>query len=159
VLRRPYDTLGVAELSRRAGIGRSTFYEHFRGKHDVLRHALDPVLAPLADAAVGRGDAARVRAVIDHVAENRPRTLAMLDGHARVHVEHALTDEILARLGPAPDAVGVDIQSLLAAQLAGSQLALIRAWLAGGTGACPSPRVAAVLVETTIAPARVAPCS
>ena len=148
VLRRPYEAMGVAEVSRRAGVGRSTFYEHFRDKDDLLRHALGPVLGPLADAAVGEGDVQRVQAVADHFAENRPRTLAMLEGPTRVQVERALIEMILVRLGDTRDDIDAATRRLFAAQVAGGHVALLRAWLEGGAGACPSARVAAILTQT-----------
>ncbi len=158
VLRRPYEAMGVAEVAGLAGVGRSTFYEHFRDKDDLLRHALEPVFAPLADAAVGNGDADRVRAVADHIEQNRSRTLAMLDGPARGMVERTLAEMILARLADAPAGIDAATQALVAAQLAGSQLGLLRAWLAGGPGACPSSRLASMLVDTTSNTAIAAQC-
>ena len=53
VLARRYSDIRVADIVRRADAGRSTFYEHFRGKDDVLRHSLAAVLTPLAEAVRG----------------------------------------------------------------------------------------------------------
>lgn len=149
VLGRRYESLSVGELSRRAGVGRSTFYEHFRDKEDVLRHALTPILVPLADAAVGAGDVRKVRFVLDHIAENRARTLDLLKDETRAHIERALAELILARLG---DAGGSDAatRKLAAAGMAGAQIAVMLAWLLEGAKACSSEQAAAIVVKSTI---------
>ena len=49
-----YDDIRVGDLVATAGIGRSTFYEHFRGKDDVLLEAMEPILLALASAVAGR---------------------------------------------------------------------------------------------------------
>lgn len=149
VLGRRYDSLSVGDVSRRAGVGRSTFYEHFRDKDDVLRQALEPVFVHLADAAVGAGDVHRVRWVLDHIAENRARAKAMLDGPARGQIERALTELILARLAKPPSGDDGAMRGLNAARLAGSQVAVLRAWLEEGAAVCPSSRVAAMMVAAT----------
>lgn len=149
VLGRRYETLSVGEVSRRAGVGRSTFYEHFRDKDDVLRHAISPILAPLADAAVGMGVAQRVQFVLDHLAENRGRAMEMLDGSARECIEQTLTELVLARLRDRDASVDSATQTLEAVRLAGSHVAVLREWLKQGLAACPSSRVAEWLVMTT----------
>lgn len=129
VLGRRYESLSVGEVTRKAGVGRSTFYEHFQDKDDVLRQALAGLLAPLADAAVGRGDPARVRAVLDHVAENRDRSIAMLDGPARAQVQDALVQLILTRLTTGAHHPPSVAQRLNASRLAGSHVAVLQTWL------------------------------
>lgn len=129
MLGRRYESLSVGEVTRRAGVGRSTFYEHFRDKDDVLRQALAGVLTPLADAAVGRGDPDRVRAVLVHIAENRDRAVAMLGGPTRAQVEQALADLILARIAPDAAVPAHATQRLEARRRAGAHIAVLRAWL------------------------------
>lgn len=149
VLRRRYETLSVGEVARQAGVGRSTFYEHFNGKDEVLRLAVEPLLLPLADAAVGRGHAQRVEAVFQHIAEQRVRALALLDGPARAQVEEALANLIFSRLEVrvADDAA---VRRLESVRLAGAQVALLRAWLKEGIAFCTPARVASLLTEVGV---------
>lgn len=147
VLGRRYESVSVGEVSRRAGVGRSTFYEHFDGKDDLLRQAVQPILTPLADAAVGRSTAGRVQFVLDHVAEHRTRTLAMLGGPTRSQIEQSLAELVRERLAlgsPEPDDAA---HTLEAARLAGAHIALLTAWLKDGFPSCPSSRVAAMFLE------------
>lgn len=159
VLSQRYESLSVNELSRRAGVGRSTFYEHFKDKDHVLRHALLPILTPLADAAAGNPDPRRVQSVLEHVAENRARTLEMLTGPAREQIEHALTQLILERTiatptesAPNPDPVPTPAEELEAAHRAGAQIATILAWLRQPTTACPAEQATQVLSNRTKEP-------
>jgi len=41
VVERGYETLSVQHILDRAGVGRATFYTHYRSKEDLLRRALD----------------------------------------------------------------------------------------------------------------------
>lgn len=147
VLGRRYETLSVGEVSRRAGVGRSTFYEHFRDKDDVLRQAIGPILAPLADAAVGAGDARRVQAALEHIADQRVRARAILDGPARAQVERALADLVCARLADVAPSVDAPMQKLESVRLAGAHVAVIRAWLMDGSAGCSAAAVALMLTE------------
>jgi AcrR family transcriptional regulator len=43
MVERGYEPLTVQDILDRAGVGRATFYLHFRGKDDLLRRSLDPL--------------------------------------------------------------------------------------------------------------------
>jgi AcrR family transcriptional regulator len=70
-LERRYDAIRTTDLIAAAGVGRSTFYEHFRSKDDVLVAAMDPILLPLAGAVTGRASPAYLRSALDHVWQQR----------------------------------------------------------------------------------------
>lgn len=147
VLGKRYEDVGVGEISRRAGVGRSTFYEHFRDKDEVLRRSLEPVLTPLADAAVGAGDSGRVRWVVEHVATNRVRAAGMLEGPARLEVERALAELIEERLVRSAAAMEPGERRLRAAMLAGSRIAALRSWLREGGRGNSSAVVTGLMME------------
>jgi AcrR family transcriptional regulator len=68
---RRYDDFSVRDLIDAAGIGKSTFYEHYRSKDDVLHTLMDGMLAELADAATGAAAPERLRGLLAHFWENR----------------------------------------------------------------------------------------
>ncbi len=45
--RRSYDSMRVSDITRKAGIGRATFYAHFTSKDDLLRSQFQRVVLPM----------------------------------------------------------------------------------------------------------------
>lgn len=129
VFDRRYDTIRTADLIEESGIGRSTFYEHFRGKDEVLLVAMEPILLPLANAAAGRAAAAAVRAMLRHVWDRRAIGRIILDSAAAPQLRQRLAAMIEARL--AIDWRGSVPPALPAMASASGQLAMLRMWVAG----------------------------
>lgn len=123
-----YSSIRTSDLIEAAGVGRSTFYEHFRNKDDVMVWAIDPIFEPLAEAAAGRGSAARVRFVLDHVWERRALARVMFEPPLAPKLHRKLAVMIEARLGAAEKGVPPAME---AAAVAAAQLALLRVWLNG----------------------------
>ncbi len=126
---RGFDDLTAAEVADAANVGRSTFYNHFAGLSDLLCAAVDPVLTPLANAAVD-GDDPHLAAMLDHVWENRVMGRKLLAGGDRRNLLHLLASKIEARLieralSDAP------LAALTAVRIAGGQLSLLEHWLSG----------------------------
>lgn len=132
VFRQRYDAIRTGELIAAAGVGRSTFYAHFRSKDAVLLAAMEPILLPLANAAAGRASAAQVRSTLAHVWEQRSLARVILGSAASVKLQRRLAaiigEAIERRDGAAPPA-------MLAVAAAAAQLTMLRMW-AGGE-ACP----------------------
>lgn len=157
-MRRPYGTIAVAELSRQAGVGRSTFYEHFEDKHAVLRNSLTPVLTPLADLVKPVPSMQSLIGSLTHFKQVQPRVLAMLDSTARTEIERALADLILARLSPSSTENSNAIApEYLATCIAGAQLSLIRYWLASTPQPLDAHTLALHMLSTT--QSLIAPCN
>jgi AcrR family transcriptional regulator len=45
--RRSYANIRVSDVTRKAGIGRATYYAHYSSKHDLLRSQFDRIVAPM----------------------------------------------------------------------------------------------------------------
>ena len=130
ILARGYDAFTAADIAEAADVGRSTFYEHFQGKDEVLAATLVPVLEPLAEACFGAGADPRLEATIAHFWDNRRMAKAMMSGGAHGVMAASLAALIAARL---PEG-GAIPPALLAAQIAHGQLALLGEWLTGRHG-------------------------
>lgn len=129
IFARRYDTIRTADLIEEAGVGRSTFYEHFRNKDDVLVAVIDPIFLPLAIAATGRGSRAALRATLEHVWEQRAFGRALFEPALLPKLQRKLAGMIEARL---PDAVPEGPPpALVAMGAAAGQLAMLRMWLVG----------------------------
>lgn len=135
-LERRYDTIRITDLIAEAGIGRATFYEHFRGKDAVLLAAMEPVLDPMARAALGRPVAAHLRATLDHVWQQRFVGRILLASSADGKLQRRLAEMIAAGLGDGPVPA-----ALPAAAIAAAQFAMLRLWL-GGTAPCTARALA-----------------
>lgn len=140
---RRYSAIRTADVIEAARIGRSTFYEHFRNKDDVLVAVIEPLFTPLADAAAGRGNVGALWFMLDHVWEQRAAARMLFEPPLALKLQRKLAAMIEARL---PDAAeGAAPPSLVAMGAAAGMLAMLRMWLAGEV-ACPSETLARRLV-------------
>lgn len=121
VMERPYDAIRVGDIIDKAGVGRSTFYEHYRNKDEVLTHTITWLFEALADAAVGQADETRLLWVLDHFYEQRHFGRMMLSGEPLGLLVRHLAALIQAQ----------EPNALRARAAAAAQLEVIRCWLAG----------------------------
>lgn len=134
VFERRYDAIRTADLIAAAGVGRATFYEHFRGKEAVLVEVMTPILLPLANAATGRASSAMVRSTLDHIWDRRSVGRVILGGALANRLQRRLAEMIALRL---PDTVEGAPKELLAGAMAAAQLTMLRMWI-GGEISCPA---------------------
>ncbi|HVJ54602.1 MAG TPA: TetR/AcrR family transcriptional regulator [Aliidongia sp.] len=137
VLAKGYDAVSAADIAARADVGRSTFYEHFQGKDDLLAHGLRRLLVPLADACVSGDPDPRLEALLAHFWQSRRMARPMMTGRTRAVMAAQLAgliEERLAAVWPvAADGERLP-DALVAVQLAQGQIGLIEAWLSGRYG-------------------------
>jgi len=151
VLKRPYERIHIADIIDGAGIGRSTFYEHFRNKDALFRNSVSAVLTALADGATRAGDAGQIEWVLRHFLEERSSARRLLGGSAGEQVARRLAELIEARMTTCTETVRPALMvpvSFAAAQAAESQLALSRAWLDRPERCEPAILATAILLST-----------
>jgi AcrR family transcriptional regulator len=137
---RQYDEIAVGEITRRAGVSRSTFYEHFSGKSDLLTRSIAGPFKILADGVLSAGQSKLVP-LLEHFWSNRAFARGVLVGSVRSRVATVLVLEIENRLKR--HAVGSRARyrlprRLMAWQLAETMLGLITAWLTGEARCSPA---------------------
>jgi AcrR family transcriptional regulator len=135
-----YEAVTVAGVAARAGVGRSTLYEHFRTKDDLLAASLDRRLDALA---ADPPDPARLQALLEHVRANAGAVRIVLAQPLRSRVARVLAARIGA--GLRARGLGASLAELRALALAEAQLAVIAHWL--GSGGVPAAEVAAELAH------------
>jgi len=119
----------AADLIAEAGVGRSTFYDHFSSPDEVLLEALRHPFAALADTAAGRGDPAATLWLVEHFWENRQRGRELFDNpRMRDRVSRLLAGMVAERLR---GAALILPNELAAVELAEAALAPLRAWTRG----------------------------
>ncbi len=136
---RSLDGITVADIADRAGVNRSSFYQHYSDKDLLLADALDaavdepaqrlarltgPVSTPPAD----------LLAYLQHIEQNAALYARVLGDHGsalvtarvREHIERVALEGI--RRADAPAFGGIPLE-VVAAGITGSALGVVRAWL------------------------------
>lgn len=149
LLARGYDAVSPATIAAAAGVARSTFYEHFAGKVALYRHALQPVLEPLADATGPSHAHARLEAILAHFWDRRAFARLVMSGRPRIVMESRLAELIEANLRR-ERYVGLVPLPMASAHIARGQLAMIEVWL-GGRQRCDAATLAHAIRATTSA--------
>jgi AcrR family transcriptional regulator len=140
VLRERYDDIRVADLVRASDVGRSTFYDHFRDKDEVLTQSMAGIFAILASVLQPDCELSRVEGILHHFAEYQQATRQMLISPAAAVIRGGLADALLPHL---PGGLPLPPPAV-AQQLAEAALSLIRTWLTTH-GDVPVPALAQAL--------------
>ena len=161
--RRSYGKITVDEIARRADVGRSTFYSHFKSKEDLLFTAFGRALRALAAPTVlsQRGRPRRFHfslPLLRHIGDQRRFALALLanDAGAMIRRKTAsiLTEVVALELehGSASHPSKVTLLDPRSAReadaraIAGAYLGLVEWWLTSGTKA-PAETVDAIFQQ------------
>ncbi len=145
---RPYNDITVGEVAEQANVGRSTFYEHFRTKSDLLKHTVAAPFSVLAAATKSSEPDTALVPMLQHFRENHSLGRVLFAQPTRAILLRVLTAEIEkcleASAFPAP---------VLAAQIAAAQMALVEPWSLGQIAAS-ADLIAEALCRTSFAMAQ-----
>ena len=130
VFTKGFENISVSEVVAAAEIARSTFYEHFADKEDVLRACMSRFFSVMADCVCQKAEPQELVAVLDHLWENRRLTDGIFSGHARLILARNQADLVEARLRVMDMTIRLPLR-LAAIQVAEAQLALIESWMRG----------------------------
>ena len=136
----------VGQIIAKAGVGRSTFYDHFANAEAIHMAALSRPLTSLAEPAAGTGTAAQLQSLLDHFLGNRARAREILVGPSRDRITRLLAAMIEERV-TASDKLTIPLR-LATMQIAEAMLGPIRLWIVGEFAATSS-----VLAESLFATA------
>ncbi len=143
--RRRYAEVRVDDIVAGAAIGRSTFYEHYKSKDDMLLASMTDMLDVLAGAVTDQPDMPHLEELLAHFVDVRPFAREVLWGPTSQHTAPRVTRELARRVeahlrqrGATRSCSPIIPLELMAAQIAEAQLALVRAWLSGDSKAEPA---------------------
>jgi AcrR family transcriptional regulator len=144
---RRYDRITIADLIERAGVGRSTFYEHYSNKDEILAETIRIPFEALAAAFDAGAGVSALRDVLRHFHDNRAHAKVIFAGAARRKVGRVLASMIEDRLRVRAQSNGVAPSAsigIAALALVDGQMGAIMAWIDGEI-AGDAERVAIVL--------------
>jgi AcrR family transcriptional regulator len=133
LLTRGYAAITTAEISRRANIGRSTFYLHYTGKRQLLEESLQHPSAGLAACVGGEVTVPQLLPLLEHFRSQRTVNRVFFESPIRqlwVGSLAALVEPRLARTWAAGTQARIP-RSLTALVVAEMQIALVTHWLSG----------------------------
>ena len=130
VLEQRYASIRIADIVARSGVGRSTFYEHFHNKDELLAESLAGPFAALVDATVPGAPLGRLPAMLAHFWENRAMARGLFAGAMRRRLVLTLARQIESRHKRNAARTRWPVQACALA-LSELMLATIAAWLAG----------------------------
>jgi AcrR family transcriptional regulator len=131
LFREGFENISVQRIAAEAGTARSTFYEHFSSKDDVLRASMAQFLTVLAQCASDDEQPLELTRVLTHFWENRRLTDVIFSGAPRRIVALSFSEMVEARLRQRGDAECLLPLRLAAIQIAEAQLALVESWMRG----------------------------
>lgn len=156
LFQRKYTQIRVADIVDHAKVARSTFYDHFTSKDDILKHSMAGIYTALADIVTKNADLKSTKDLLDHLWENRSLARELMNGpsaalgpkHSTWHLAREIEDRLKIdynqlKTPPVP-------LSLAATLMADGVMAVLREWLTGKT-ACTSAALAKALHASALA--------
>jgi AcrR family transcriptional regulator len=147
LVQKPFDDITVQDVLDRAGVSRSTFYNHYRDKNDLFLSDVEEFFESMATALSRFGDkserVAPVRELFAHIAEMRPFYNALVEsGRVRDVMELGLEHfarGIEQRFDEMPRARTIprDRRGAIAHGLAGCLFSLLTWWIQHGMPLSP----------------------
>jgi len=147
VFTREFDDIRIPDILEAADVARSTFYQYFRSKDDLLCAAMAPILQPLARAGSQAEPSLHLLAVAEHIWQNRRLGRTVFVGSTRTAIERQLAREIEPMLAEAHPVTSLPI-AYIASVLAQWEIASLHEWL-GGRHRCDARSWALALCHGT----------
>lgn len=147
LLKDGYEQLKIAAVALDANVGRSTLYEHYRTKQDLLQATLHAPFSILAELVRPGCSSDRVVGLLQHFRDQQQLTRVLLGWPTRPVLGKTLAALIVERLSGVNLAPAIPAE-ITARQIADAQLALIECWVLGRPS-CAIDAAAQALMATT----------
>lgn len=145
IAERGYRRIRVADIVARADVARSTFYDHFKDKDDLLRASMSGIYATLADIADRNAKLENLVGLFAHFWENRRLARELFAGpsaplgprHGTRHLAAVIAERLAAQARAAKARPAIPLM-LAAMQLAEGAMAVLREWVTGKASCGPA---------------------
>lgn len=125
ILARTRGRPALGDVIDKAQVARSTLYDHFGGRDDLLLEAIKTPLMALADIGAGNGEPEALVAMLEHFRSRRQDALDLITGPLRSRINRNLAVMMSERDARLDQKSAIHIADLL--------FGFIRLWLAGET--------------------------
>jgi AcrR family transcriptional regulator len=122
ILEGGYEQCRVLDVVARSAVARSTFYEHFQSREDLLRDSLRVPFEVFARLAAPSCDIARVAYTLDHIARNRALMRSLMANPGLETLISVMSEVLETDAAVAPH---------ISRAVAGAYLAVLSEWLIG----------------------------
>lgn len=122
-----YGRITMAAVAERANVGRSTLYEHFRTKADLLSFGIAPLFAVIAGC-VAAAPLLRLSEILSHMRENQAVGRLLFLPPTRNALLRALANAVADR---GDWSAGALPRGLIADQIAAALFAILEPWVIG----------------------------
>lgn len=125
ILERTHGRPALGDVIDKAQVARSTLYDHFGGRDDLLLEAIKMPLRALAEVGAGDGKPEPLIAMLEHFRSRRQDALDLLTGPLRHRINRNVAAMISERDERLDEKSAIHIAELL--------FGFVRLWLAGET--------------------------
>jgi AcrR family transcriptional regulator len=160
---KPYPSIAVKEILDRANVGRSTFYTHFRDKHDLLESGIHEILGSMQSQPRAGSPLERVVAfslpMLKHIDEHRRTAGPRMKREGRVIMHQRMQDVLtsviadeLALMSPGKSKMQIPT-GLLARHVAAAFVLVLNWWVETDSPLSPAEvdaRFRALVVPTLV---------
>jgi len=131
-----YENIKMSDIARRANVGRSTIYQHYRDKDAVLLDSMDWILVGLSSCVNSSAPNEEIVALLQHIWEHRDKARNIFFGSTGQKLERALSTKIASQIVVATKESDWLVSPIFVAnQIAASLFSILRSWVVADASA------------------------
>lgn len=134
VTSKPYDEITLNEIISKANVGRSTFYQHYKNKDDILAKRLSWPMSVIASAVSAEPNVGDIQGTLSHFWDKRSYARVVFQGSTLKQIKLVLTEHLNVYVRKADASASSPIpHETYAKAIAEAQMFLVSNWLTGQT--------------------------